>query len=148
MTDIDLATMPPTPVVAGGASATTATRPPRPDRSPDITDRPTLHHDVDPLLPGPPSDAERDLYLGPQHRWVGLVSFLGYVLIVVSVCFFVWRNVWAAALLVPLSISTVGTCVSLVTSSRRRRDTLASHRARVAAWAPTKVPSVDVFLPS
>jgi hypothetical protein len=28
-------------------------------------------------LPRPPDDRERDLYLGPQHRWVVPVSFLG-----------------------------------------------------------------------
>jgi cellulose synthase (UDP-forming) len=149
MTDLDLAATPRTgPVPDVDAVPSTATRPPRPDRSPRITDRPTLHRDADLLLPEPPNDAERDLYLGPQHRWIGPVSFLGYLLIVLSVCFFVWRHVWAAALLVPLFISTVGTCVSLVTSSRRRRDTLGSHHDRVARWAPVAVPSVDVFLPS
>jgi len=100
------------------------------------------------LLPQPPTDEERDAYLGPQQRWVGPVSFVGYGLIVTSVAFFVARHLWAAALLVPLAISMLGTTVSLVTSSRRRRDSLQSHRAAVEAWQPETVPSVDVFLPS
>jgi cellulose synthase/poly-beta-1,6-N-acetylglucosamine synthase-like glycosyltransferase len=100
------------------------------------------------ILPQPPTDAERDAYLGPQHRWVGPVSFLGYSLIVVSIAFFVARHLWAAFLLVPLGASVIGTVVSLVTSSRRRRDSLDSHRATVAAWAPEQMPDVDVFLPS
>lgn len=100
------------------------------------------------LLPAPPGDAERDLYLGSRHRWVAPVSFAGFVLILVSVCFFVYRHPWAAFLMVPIAITTIGAVVSLVTSSRRRRDTLASHRLRVQTWLPAQHPSVDVFLPS
>jgi cellulose synthase/poly-beta-1,6-N-acetylglucosamine synthase-like glycosyltransferase len=37
---------------------------------------------------------------------------------------------------------------SLVTSVRKRRDTLAEHRRRVEAYRPSDPPSVDVFLPS
>ena len=120
------------------------------DRPPTVLDspRPTLASASALLLPNPPTDEERDAYLGPQHRWVGPVSFVGYCLIVISVSFFVARHLWAAPLLVPLAISTVGTSVSLVTSSRRRRDSLVSHRAAVDAWEPPTVPSVDVFLPS
>ena len=52
-----------------------------------------------PYLPQPPDDTERDLYLGPQHRWVVALSFLGYILIVISVTFFVLRRMWAAWLM-------------------------------------------------
>jgi cellulose synthase (UDP-forming) len=100
------------------------------------------------LLPQPPGDAERDLYLGRRHRWIGAVSFVGFVLILVSVWFFVYRHPWSAFLLVPVAVTTLGAVVSLVTSSRRRRDTLHSHRTRVETWAPGRYPSVDVFLPS
>lgn len=110
--------------------------------------RPMLVRDAPTLLPVAPTDAERDSYLGSQQRWVALVSFVGYALVVISVGLFVARNVWASFLLVPLGLSTIGTLVSLVTSSRRRRDTLEGHRALVAGWQPARVPSVDVFLPS
>src|SRR5215211_2561165 len=101
-----------------------------------------------PYLPQPPNDTERDLYLGPQHRWVVVLSFLGYILIVISVTLFVLRRMWAAWLLIPLLISTVGTTVSLFTSSRRRRISLEGHRALVETWIPKYIASVDVFLPS
>src|SRR5215213_1960119 len=101
-----------------------------------------------PYLPQPPDDTERDLYLGPQHRWVVVLSFLGYILIVISVTLFVLRRMWAAWLLIPLLISTVGTTVSLFTSSRRRRISLEGHRALVETWIPKYIASVDVFLPS
>lgn len=100
------------------------------------------------IMPSPPSDAEKTFYLGPQWRWVTPVSFLGYVLIVVSIGFFVMQHVWAALLLLPLAVSSVGTVVSLFTSSRPRRDSLSGHRSKVASWAPDVMPSVDVFLPS
>lgn len=100
------------------------------------------------LLPTPPSDAEKTFYLGPQWRWVTPVSFLGYVLIVVSIGFFVVQHIWSALLLLPLAVSSVGTVVSLFTSSRPRRDSLAGHQEKVRSWRPRPVPSVDVFLPS
>ena len=100
------------------------------------------------LLPQPPGDAERDLYLGKQSRWVIPMTFVGYVLIVISVSFFISRHIWAAFLLAPMALSAVGTVVSLFTSSRPRRVTLTAHRARVSAWDPAHCPSVDVFLPS
>ena len=100
------------------------------------------------ILPSPPTDAEHDFYLGPQWRWVTPVSFLGYLLIVLSIAFFVAQHLWSALLLLPLAISVVGTVVSLFTSSRSRRDSLDGHRSRVRSWSPERVPSVDVFLPS
>jgi cellulose synthase (UDP-forming) len=99
-------------------------------------------------LPQPPDDVERDCYLGPQHRWVSLISFLGYLLIVFSVGFFVVRQPWASILLLPLAVSTVGTTVSLFTSSRRRRVSLDSHRRAVEAAQTHDALSIDVFLPS
>jgi cellulose synthase/poly-beta-1,6-N-acetylglucosamine synthase-like glycosyltransferase len=100
------------------------------------------------VLPQPPRDVERDLYLGRQHRWVTPLSFAGFVLIVFSVGFFVYRHQWSSFLLVPMAVTSLGSLVSLITSSRRRRDTLSSHRTRVLRWLPRRHPSVDVFLPS
>jgi cellulose synthase/poly-beta-1,6-N-acetylglucosamine synthase-like glycosyltransferase len=99
-------------------------------------------------MPQPPTDDERDLYLGPQHRWVIAASFVCYVLIFLSIGFFVARHHWAVLLVIPLIISGIGTAVSLVTSSRRRVDSLGSHRIKVTEWGPGEHPSVDVFLPS
>lgn len=100
------------------------------------------------LLPIPPSDVERDSYLAPQHRWIALVSYAGYALIVASVSFFVMRHPWSAFLVLPLAVTAIGTTVSLVTSSRPRRYGLEEHRRNVASWSPRLYPSVDVFLPS
>jgi cellulose synthase/poly-beta-1,6-N-acetylglucosamine synthase-like glycosyltransferase len=103
---------------------------------------------VDWRLPSPPTDLERDGYLGPQSRWICLVSFASYLLIVLSIGYFVLRQPWACPLLLPLALSGVGTTVSLFTSSRRRRLDLPEHRRVVQDWQPERAPTVDVFLPS
>ena len=99
-------------------------------------------------LPSPPDDRERDSYLGAQHRWLGPATYVGYLLIVLSVAFFVGDHLWALLLLVPLAFSLVSTTLSLVTTVRRSRVTLPGHRALVEGWRPDRYPSVDVFLPS
>lgn len=101
-----------------------------------------------PLLPQPPTTTERDLYLGPQHRWVAVLSFVGSGLTTLSVLFFVAAHHWAFALLLPLGLTLIGASASLITTTRPRRDSLASHRSRVTGWHPVVVPSIDVFLPS
>ncbi len=99
-------------------------------------------------LPSPPTDTERDSYLGSQRRWLGPATYVGYLLIVISVVFFIGDHVWAAVLIVPLALSTLSTTLALVTSVRRSRVSLSAHRQQVHAWRPGHFPSVDVFLPS
>jgi cellulose synthase (UDP-forming) len=99
-------------------------------------------------LPCPPSDDERDLYLGPQRRWVPAASTVGAGLTTMSLLFLIGNRAWALPLLVPVGVGVLGGVLSLVSSSRTRRDTLATHRGTVRGWWPARVPSVDVFLPS
>ena len=99
-------------------------------------------------LPIPPTDAERDLYFGPQHRWVPAVSFFSTMLVAFSVWLFVGQRPWAAFLLVPIALSVIGSTISLITSSRRRRLTYAEHRELVVGWKPDYLSSVDVLLPT
>ena len=99
-------------------------------------------------LPAPPNDAERDLYFGPQHRWVPAVSFFSTLIVAFSVWLFVGQRPWAAFLLIPIALNLIGSLVSLITSSRRRRLTFAQHRALVEGWKPDYPASVDVLLPT
>lgn len=99
-------------------------------------------------LPAPPTDAERDSYLQSEHRWIPLASTFGGFLTTVSLLYLVQGQVWAIPLLIPLAVTTVAMVVSLLTSVQPRRDTLASHSARVTSYQPSYYPSVDVFLPS
>ncbi len=116
--------------------------------TPTMADAPSQVLPGDTGLPTPPDDVERDLYLSSQHRWLAPATFVGYMLIVVGVGYFVQAHPWSALLLVPLLLSTLSTVISLCTSVQRSRVTLAGHRARVRAWQPGRRPSVDVFLPS
>jgi cellulose synthase/poly-beta-1,6-N-acetylglucosamine synthase-like glycosyltransferase len=99
-------------------------------------------------LPHPPSDSEKTSYFGDQHRWISLLSYVGFLMIVVSLLLFVTRRPWTAFLLAPLALSTLGASVSLITGSRPRRSTLDQHRQLVRSWNPDIFPSIDVFLPS
>lgn len=100
------------------------------------------------MLPQPPTDRERDAYLGPQQRWVVVVSALGSALISCSLAMLIAGQWWAWPFVVVAALSATSALLSTVTSVRRRRDTLAGHHRRVARWAPERTPSVDVFLPS
>lgn len=113
-----------------------------------ILEAPSRAHHTDTDLPSPPTDEERDLYLSSQHRWLIPATFVGYMLIVIGIGYFVAGNPWSSLLLVPLALSTLSTVLSLVTSVRKSRVSLAGHRALVEGWDPEHVPSVDVFLPS
>lgn len=100
-------------------------------------------------LPMPPTDRERDRYLGAQRRWLPVAGFAGYMLIMLSVTFFIIRHPVAVLLFIPLAISFISALLSLITTTRRRRVTLTGHRALVDTWHPSAgYPSVDVFLPS
>jgi cellulose synthase/poly-beta-1,6-N-acetylglucosamine synthase-like glycosyltransferase len=103
---------------------------------------------TDTALPAPPTERERDLYLSSQHRWLIPATFVGYILIVIGVAYFVVSNPWSGLLLVPLGLSTLSTVLSLVTSVQRSRVSLRGHRELVENWWPRRWPSVDVFLPS
>jgi cellulose synthase (UDP-forming) len=113
-----------------------------------ILDAPSRALSTDTALPAPPTERERDLYLSTQHRWLIPATFAGYMLIVIGVTYFVIVNPWTALLLVPLGLSTLSTVLSLATSVQRSRVSLDGHRKLVASWRPTRVPSVDIFLPS
>jgi cellulose synthase (UDP-forming) len=99
-------------------------------------------------FPSPPTDYERDSYLKNQARWIALISFAGYLLILASVSFFIYHHPWSGLLAVPLLLTLAASSISLVTSTRRRRFGLAEHRATVDGWQPGRYPAVDVFLPS
>ena len=100
------------------------------------------------MLPRPPSDIERDLYFGPQHRWVPVLSFVSMLAVLASIWLFIDQRTWALFLAVPVAINAIGGVISVITSSRRRRHSYAEHRARVESWTPDVIPSVDVLLPS
>jgi cellulose synthase (UDP-forming) len=101
-----------------------------------------------PGLPTSPSAQERYLYFGPQARVYPLVQGLVSIAIGVGVIAFFAGRGETAVFAVPVALTVAAAAVSTWSTTNRRRVSLSSHRDLVAAWHPTRVPTVDVFLPT
>ncbi|NYD23906.1 glycosyltransferase family 2 protein [Kineococcus aurantiacus] len=104
--------------------------------------------EVQGYLPSPPDDAEKQWYMGRQHRWLLVVQALSFTMIAYSLVAFATSRVWTSILLVPVVLYALTQVVSLSSSLRGKRTSRSDHAARVAAYRPDAHPSVDVFLPS
>jgi cellulose synthase (UDP-forming) len=97
----------------------------------------------------PPSDVERDQYLGRgQHRWIFWAQAVALVGVAVSLYGLAQNTYWTVVFFVPLLAFVAEQFLALRTSTFRRRVTLPSHRQKIDGWAPPAVPSVDIFLPT
>ncbi|MFP5335696.1 MAG: glycosyltransferase family 2 protein [Actinomycetes bacterium] len=99
-------------------------------------------------LPCPPTDGEKYLYLGREHRWIFPCSAAAFILVAVSLTLFSWGHPPLLLFLAPLTLYSVTMLVSGMTSFRASSVTGRDHRAKVAAWVPEHMATVDVFLPS
>jgi cellulose synthase/poly-beta-1,6-N-acetylglucosamine synthase-like glycosyltransferase len=115
-------------------------RPTLPRRQPP----PTVNY----ALPTPPSDREKYLYLGRQHRWLLAAQAVSFLLIAYSIFRFSVSSPWLILFLIPTSLYGVTLGVSLLSSTRGKRIHLLDHEHRVALWGPDVYPTVDVFLPT
>lgn len=103
----------------------------------------------EPGLAQPPTDVEKEWYLQRrQGRWLILAQAASYTLIACGLTRFALSAPALWFFLLPMAMFSTAMVVSLVSGTRRRRVTRASHRRTVAAWAPAVHPTVDVFLPS
>jgi cellulose synthase (UDP-forming) len=106
---------------------------------------------ADPII-SPPSDDELYWYLGPQRRWLQLLSVAAFILAASSLAKFSLTSPWLYPLLAILGVSIFASILSMISGLNRRRFTRASHVAFTKRWeretADDAVPSVDVFLPS
>lgn len=99
-------------------------------------------------LPSPPTRQERELYFGPQRRWIPVLSFLSSVLVVLSMSLFMHHRPDTWFLVIPVGFSALGSCISLISSTRKRRSNLLDHDKLVEGWQPDFIASIDVFLPT
>ncbi|MGQ7296220.1 glycosyltransferase family 2 protein [Quadrisphaera sp. KR29] len=99
-------------------------------------------------LPEPPTDAEKHAYMGRQHRWLLGVQASAMLLVVCSVSQFALSDWRLLPFLLPAALYVVTGAVSLLSSTRTKRTSLADHLERVARYSPAVWPSVDVFLPT
>lgn len=97
----------------------------------------------------PPSEQEKLQYLSsPQHRWIFVASALAFLGVVFSFVGLASQSYWTVVFFVPLLVLIVEQCCSLRTSTLSRRVTLPDHQFLVETYAPSRYPSVDVFLPT
>ncbi|SDQ43674.1 Peptidoglycan/LPS O-acetylase OafA/YrhL, contains acyltransferase and SGNH-hydrolase domains [Curtobacterium sp. UNCCL20] len=99
-------------------------------------------------LPAPPTDREKYWYMGPQHRWMLFAQAAAFALIASSIWRFSTSAPGLLLFLIPTTLYCLTLCVSLVTSSRRKRFRKRDHIERVQQWQPDRYPTVDVFLPT
>ncbi|MDT4988857.1 MAG: hypothetical protein QOI74_2951, partial [Micromonosporaceae bacterium] len=95
-----------------------------------------------------PDNREKHLYYGRQKRWIFCVFLLAFSGIMYGLARLALNSMWTSLLYELIAVQVVAVALSLFSSLRRRRGTLASHQALVTAYYPARYPSVDVFLPS
>jgi cellulose synthase (UDP-forming) len=101
-----------------------------------------------PYVPQPPSDAEKDQYLGAQRRWIFLVFLAAFAGVMYGLARLALNSMWTSLLYELMAIQIAAVLISLRSSTRPRRGNLEGHRRAVAGYRPARYPSVDVFLPS
>lgn len=103
-------------------------------------------------LVSPPTDSELVWYLGPQRRWVQVLTLVAFGLASTSLIQFAISSPWLWWLVGVVLISLVASFLSIVTGFHKRIDTQESHFRLVSDWRasadPATLPSIDVYLPS
>lgn len=99
-------------------------------------------------LPAPPTDREKYWYMGAQHRWMLFAQAAAFALIASSIWRFSTSAPGLLLFLIPTTLYCLTLCISLTTSSRRKRFGKRDHIERVRSWQPGRYPTVDVFLPT
>jgi cellulose synthase (UDP-forming) len=104
-----------------------------------------------PGLVSPPSDAELWWYLGPQNRTLQIGMTLAFALASTSLFKFSLSSPWLYPLIAVLSVSVLGSVLSMISGLNKRRVSKNSHLALLQHWkmstTGTQLPSVDVYLP-
>jgi cellulose synthase (UDP-forming) len=119
-----------------------------PNRKP-MPIRPTSIRAAGPqFVPSEVTDDEKYWYFGPQQRWFLVVRFITFVSLIASLSRFSIDDPHLSFMMIIVLMLVLVSLVSLYTSTRPRRLTLASHERRVRSWEPVDAPAVDVFLPT
>ncbi len=103
--------------------------------------------EVPPVLPVPPLDQEKHSYVR-RHIWIlTACSALSFPPLVYSQVRMVEHTPWFILYAPFAAFGTLCFLLSLIIDEMSRSFDLAEHQRIVAAWAPRRYPSVDVFLP-
>ena len=99
-------------------------------------------------LPLPPSDDEKNWYMGRQHRWLLVLQAFTLSLVVFSIGRFALSRPALWFFFIPAALYMVAMVVSLLSSTRKKRTSRFDHEVRVMTYEPEHWASVDVFLPT
>jgi cellulose synthase (UDP-forming) len=99
-------------------------------------------------LPQAPTDHEKWLYFGRQHRWYIWLRTLATVSAATSLLLFSNTTVALWWFWIPFSIFAGYMLLTHYCTTRPRRISRVDHMAITELWDPERYPSVDVFLPS
>lgn len=99
------------------------------------------------VLPRPPSDEEKYLYVNRQVAVLLVASMLSLTCLTISQVHLVHLGLWVWSLVPFLGFTLIYYLISLRVNLTSRNFELTTHRARVASWAPRAYPTVDVWLP-
>lgn len=135
----------PAPRHAATATAETPLASPRRIRIPRQRLAPAV---VDPGLPSAPDNTEKYLYYGRQHLWFIWMRTVATGAAAVSLILFSLTATPLWWFWIPFSIFVMYMVLTHYCTTRKRQFSLVDHRRIVELWAPDRLPSVDVFLPS
>ncbi|OHV39862.1 MULTISPECIES: glycosyltransferase family 2 protein [Pseudofrankia] len=98
-------------------------------------------------LPRAPTDAEKYVYFGRQHRWYIWLRSLATLSAATSLFLFANTTVMTWWFWIPFSIFTAYMVLTHICTTAKRRISRVDHEAITELWNPTRYPSVDIFLP-
>ncbi len=99
------------------------------------------------VLPSPPSDNEKYMYV-ERHLYVLLVSsIVSLGCLAISVAHLILISPWLRILIPYFAFLLIYYLMSLAVNLASRDFDLKTHKAMVASWTPDFYPSVDIWLP-
>jgi cellulose synthase (UDP-forming) len=116
---------------------------------PDALPAPPVDEEIigRPLLPDPPSDREKYLYVGRELPLLMTTSVLSVCMVTVSQVHFISLAWWLLALAPFLAFTMAYFLISLRINITSRNFDLRAHKSLVAGWNPPEFPDVDILLP-
>ncbi len=116
-------------------------------RSETPASRARIERPAHPVLPLPPNDRERTLYVRRELPLLVTLSVLSVCMVTVSQVHFISLDLWLLTLVPFLTFTLLYFLISLFISVKSKNFDLSAHRALVATWHPKVYPGVDIFLP-
>jgi cellulose synthase (UDP-forming) len=99
------------------------------------------------VLPGPPDDEEKYVYVQRNLPYLTTVLIIGAACLIISQVRFETHDLALSPFLIFTGVYVIYQAISLPVNFAGRGFDLVGHQARVAAWQPSSYPCVDILLP-